>query len=88
MLLDLSDPARVLGRGKYNVLEPREGYEMAGQVPNVVFPSGAVVDQMDPEGFAEKNSKVFIYYGAADTSVCLAFSTLEDLLQAAGLDIS
>jgi beta-1,4-mannooligosaccharide/beta-1,4-mannosyl-N-acetylglucosamine phosphorylase len=79
MLLDLEDPARVVGRGKYNILEPRESYEMTGQVPNVVFPSGAVVEQVDSEGFADPKSEVLIYYGAADTSVCLAFSTIEEL---------
>jgi beta-1,4-mannooligosaccharide/beta-1,4-mannosyl-N-acetylglucosamine phosphorylase len=82
MLLDLEDPTRVLGRGKYNILEPRESYELMGQVPNVVFPSGAIVEKVDPEGFADPKSEVLIYYGAADTCVGLAFSTIEELFQA------
>jgi len=40
VLLDLDDPSRVLARSRNNVLEPRELYELVGQVPNVVFPSG------------------------------------------------
>lgn len=83
MLLDLEDPSRVIARGRYNILEPRETYELLGQVPNVVFPSGAVVDEVDAQGFAESGSSVNIYYGAADTCVCLARTTIDSLLQAA-----
>ncbi len=81
MLLDLENPLKVIARSRYNILEPREMYELVGQVPNVVFPSGAIVEEIDADGFAKLNSKVFIYYGAADTSVCLAFSTIEELIQ-------
>jgi beta-1,4-mannooligosaccharide/beta-1,4-mannosyl-N-acetylglucosamine phosphorylase len=83
MLLDLRDPSRVLGRCPANILEPREIYELAGQVPNVVFPSGMVVESVDAEGFARPASEVKIYYGAADTVVGLATGTVEDLLTAA-----
>ena len=81
-LLDLNDPSIVLARGRYNILEPRELYELAGQVPNVVFPSGAVAEEVDEKGFALLNSKLNVYYGAADTSVCLATSTIEELIAA------
>jgi len=83
MLLDLNDPSKLLGRGKYNILEPRELYELTGQVPNVVFPSGAIVEEQDANGFALNSSEVKIYYGAADTCVGLATSTIEELIQAA-----
>jgi beta-1,4-mannooligosaccharide/beta-1,4-mannosyl-N-acetylglucosamine phosphorylase len=82
LLLDLDQPSRVVARTRYNVLEPREPYETCGQVPNVVFPSGWVVDDIDPEGFARPESPVFLYYGAADTSVGLATSTIGALLSA------
>ena len=82
MLLDLCDPSRVLGRCPANILEPRETYELAGQVPNVVFPSGWVVESVDAEGFARPESEVKIYYGAADTAVGLATGTVSDLLSA------
>ena len=82
-LLALDDPARVLGRSRGNILEPREPYELAGQVPNVVFPSGMVVDEVDAEGFALPSSPVRIYYGAADTAVGLALTTVGELLEAA-----
>ncbi|HNW99942.1 MAG TPA: glycoside hydrolase family 130 protein [Candidatus Cloacimonadota bacterium] len=82
VLLDLEQPQKVLVRGKYNILEPREMYELVGQVPNVVFPSGMIVEEYDEEGYALPNSSVKIYYGAADTSVCLAETTIRDLLDA------
>jgi beta-1,4-mannooligosaccharide/beta-1,4-mannosyl-N-acetylglucosamine phosphorylase len=80
VLLDLADPTRVVARGAFNVLEPRETWELTGQVPNVVFPSGMVVEEMDDDGFAVPDAKVRIYYGAADTVVGLATSTLAELL--------
>ncbi len=82
-LLDLEDPARVLARSRYNILEPRELYELTGQVPNVVFPSGAVVEKYDSQGFAAEESQVFIYYGAADTVVGLAVATIGELIERA-----
>lgn len=82
---DLNDPSIVLYRSKYNILEPRELYEMVGQVQNVCFPSGIIVEEYDNEGYALPSSKVLIYYGAADTSVCLATTTIKDLLDAAKL---
>jgi len=83
VLLDLRDPAKVLGRSRGNILEPREPYELCGQVPNVVFPSGMVVDDFDAEGYALPASAVKVYYGAADTSVALAVTTIGELLAAA-----
>jgi beta-1,4-mannooligosaccharide/beta-1,4-mannosyl-N-acetylglucosamine phosphorylase len=82
-LLDLADPTRVVARGSMNILEPREPYELTGQVPNVVFPTGMIADELDAEGFAPPESRVRIYYGAADTVVCLATTTVGGLLEAA-----
>ncbi len=83
MLLDLNNPLKVIGRSSYNILEPRELYELVGQVPNVVFPSGAIVEKVDNNGFAKLNSRVFVYYGAADTCVGLASTKIEKLIQLA-----
>ncbi|HEX9728875.1 MAG TPA: glycoside hydrolase family 130 protein [Gemmatimonadales bacterium] len=85
VLLDLDDPTRVIARGRNNVLEPREPYELVGQVPNVVFPSGMIVERVDDDGYAEPDSRVLLYYGAADTVVGLATSTVADLLAACRL---
>lgn len=84
MLLDLNDPSKVIRRGNYNILEPRESWELMGQVPNVVFPSGMIVKECDSDGYALPESEVFVYYGAADTCVGLAVSTVAELIQHCG----
>lgn len=70
-LLDLKDPTIVVGRTKTPLLVPKTEYELYGNVPNVVFPSGAVVD----------NGKLLIYYGAADTTCCVAMCDMKELLE-------
>ena len=82
VLLDLDDPAKVIGRSRGNILEPRQPFELSGQVPNVVFPSGLVVEEFDADGYALPSSPVKIYYGAADTAVGLAETTVGELLEA------
>jgi predicted GH43/DUF377 family glycosyl hydrolase len=54
------------------VLGPREPYERVGDVGNVVFPCGWTV--------LEDGDTVRLYYGAADTCVCVADASLRDLL--------
>jgi predicted GH43/DUF377 family glycosyl hydrolase len=73
-LLDLDEPTRVLRRLPRWILSPLAPYERIGDVPNVVFPCGVVHD--------ERSGEVRLYYGAADTSVCLATAQLDDLLAA------
>lgn len=79
-LLDIENPLKLLARSNNNILEPRELFELTGQVPNVVFPSGMIVEEYDSNGFAKLNSKVYIYYGAADTVVGLIESTIRELI--------
>jgi len=50
-LLDLDNPGILIARSRYNILEPRETYETTGQVPNVVFPSGMIVEEYDADGY-------------------------------------
>lgn len=70
VLLDLKDPRKVIYRSKEPIFEPREEYELFGDVPNVVFPTGLV----------EKDGWLYLYYGAADTTVCLATARLDEVL--------
>ena len=63
VLLDLKNPLKIIGRTKAPLLTPEEYYERIGLVPNVVFPSGAILE----------NNFIYLYYGAADTTCCLAF---------------
>jgi beta-1,4-mannooligosaccharide/beta-1,4-mannosyl-N-acetylglucosamine phosphorylase len=81
-VLDRDDPRRVLARTAENILEPRAIYELTGQVPNVVFPSGMTVDRRDNDGCAPPDARVCLYYGAADTAVGLATTTVGALLDA------
>ncbi len=71
----------MISRERFNILEPRELYETVGQVPNVIFPTGLIVDEYDENGFAKLESSVKLYYGAADTSIGLATSTIEGLIK-------
>ena len=69
-LLDLGYPQKIVGRTRHPMLVPREYYEMYGEVPNVIFPSGAMVE----------NNEFYLYYGAADTTVCLATTNVQEML--------
>src|SRR5438067_3887560 len=71
-LLDLDDPRRVLRRGDEWVVGPRATYEVTGDIPNVVFPCGAVLDQV--------SGTLRLYYGAADTCVGLITAQIGDVL--------
>ncbi len=71
MLLDLENPEKVLGYTPHFIFGPEFPYERSGDVPNVVFPCGAVV---------EDDGTVKMYYGAADTCIALAEARLEDLV--------
>ena len=70
VLLDIQDPRKVIGRTTLPLLTPEETYELEGDVPKVIFPSGALV----------KQDRLYVYYGAADTRVALASMHLASLL--------
>jgi predicted GH43/DUF377 family glycosyl hydrolase len=71
-LLDLADPQTVLARTDDWIFGPQAPYERVGDVPNVVFPSGWVLD--------EDGDTLRIYYGAADSVVGVAMASLRALL--------
>lgn len=71
MLLDLDNPEKILGRTDGALLIPEKEYELYGYVPDIVFPSGALV----------KDDTLYAYYGGADTVTCLATCRLEDLIK-------
>ena len=70
VLLDKKNPRRIIGRTEGAFMVPEEYYEKVGQVPNVVFPSGALV----------RGNTLEIYYGAADTHSCVARVNLKQFL--------
>ncbi|MDF2922602.1 MAG: glycosidase [Paenibacillaceae bacterium] len=71
-LLDLDEPWRVKCRSKEYLMAPMEQYERVGDVPNVVFPCAALADAA--------TGRIAVYYGAADTSVALAFVEADEML--------
>ncbi|HEY4477012.1 MAG TPA: hypothetical protein VJB56_00090 [Candidatus Paceibacterota bacterium] len=70
VLLDFENPMNIIGRTDAPLLVPREEYEKYGEVPNIIFPSGALLEK----------GKVHIYYGAADTTCAVASVNLKDLI--------
>lgn len=70
VLLDLKDPTKILATTNAPILVSEEYYEIIGYTPDVVFPSGAIM---------EKNW-IHLYYGAADTTCCLAYIETSSLL--------
>ena len=70
LLLDLEEPWKVLKRGEEPLMVPEEPYETEGFFGNVLFSNGVV----------EKDGKVYVYYGAADESACVAITDLDSLL--------
>lgn len=71
VLLDKDDPFAVKGVTSASLMTPEEYYEKMGLVENVVFPSGALL----------KGNTISLYYGAADTTCCLAYVDKKALLE-------
>jgi predicted GH43/DUF377 family glycosyl hydrolase len=71
-LLDLERPDRVIARSNEWFFGPEAPYERSGDVPQVVFPCGWAL--------LEDGDTLRVYYGAADTSVCVATASLAALL--------
>ncbi len=70
-LLERDNPSVVTGRSLIPLQSPRRNYERIGDVGNVVFACGAIL---------EDDGEVKVYYGAADTAICLSTGMLEDIL--------
>jgi predicted GH43/DUF377 family glycosyl hydrolase len=69
-LLDIEDPTRLLRRTSEWIFGPKAPYERDGDVDDVVFPCGWTV----------RNGIVNMYYGAADSCLCLATANLQHLV--------
>ena len=72
-MLDKDDPSKVVARSNEWVFGPREPYEQSGDVPGVVFPCGWIL--------RDDGDTVHLYYGGADTVVCVAEASLSQILQ-------
>jgi len=72
VLLGSEDPSKIISRCNGPILSPREDYERIGDVNNVVFACGAIV---------EEDRSIKVFYGAADTTICMATGNLDELLE-------
>ena len=70
-LLDLEKPWVVKGKSKEPILSPDMDYERLGDVNNVIFSNGWII---------EDNGDVKIYYSGADMNICLAETNVKYLL--------
>ena len=66
---DLKDPAKVIAEPSGMFIGPR-GAERVGDVSNVVFTNGAIVNE---------KKEVFIYYASSDTRLHVATTTVDKL---------
>lgn len=69
--LDLANPMHVIHRAEEWVFGPKARYERDGDVDDVVFPCGWILD----------GDEIRMYYGAADSCLGLATARLSDLLE-------
>ncbi|MCE5329099.1 glycoside hydrolase family 130 protein, partial [bacterium] len=74
VLLDLSEPSKILARSEKPIIEPHELYEKKGFLENIIFTCGVLYEE----------GKVKIYYGAADTSIAYSEINLGDILSGLG----
>jgi predicted GH43/DUF377 family glycosyl hydrolase len=70
MLLDLKRPQKVLSRSSQPILEPLEWYENEGHKAGIAYPCGAVI----------KDGDLFVYYGGADSMVCVATANADEFI--------
>jgi predicted GH43/DUF377 family glycosyl hydrolase len=82
ILADQANPERLLYRSPNPILSPETEHEIGkgGEIwtPNVVFTCGAVPAQ-DKE-VLDAADEILVYYGAADTYICLATGRIGDLI--------
>lgn len=71
-ILDIDNPSIVKYRSKRFILTPEEIYETTGFVSNVVFPCATLCDC--------ETGRIALYYGAADTNLALAFTTVDTII--------
>ena len=70
-VLDKKNPSKMVSRSNIPILSPREDYERIGDINNLVFSTGAVL---------EDDGELKIYYGVADNCICLGTTKLNDVI--------
>ncbi len=71
VIFSIEDPTKPIARAEKPILTPKTYWERFGQVRNVVF----------AEGLVYFKGKWYLYYGAADTFICVAIAdSINDLI--------
>ncbi|MFC1543452.1 glycoside hydrolase family 130 protein [Candidatus Neomarinimicrobiota bacterium] len=72
-ILDAQNPAKTIGRTDEPILSPRENYERIGDLPNLVFSCGAII---------EPDDEVKLYYGASNSCIAVGTTTVKRIAAA------
>jgi predicted GH43/DUF377 family glycosyl hydrolase len=70
-LLDIENPNKEIARLQFPLFEPYYEWERNGNVPNVVFPTGAFI----------KDEILYIFYGCADKRIGFAEVELKEIIK-------
>ena len=71
MILDYKNPTKILYKSTFPIIEPDQKYENEGCKGGVVYTCGATI----------KDDDLILYYGGADTVVCVATCNLKKFVQ-------
>jgi predicted GH43/DUF377 family glycosyl hydrolase len=70
-ILKADEPDKVVGRSDVPLLAPHTLYERVGDVSNLVFACGAILDK----------GQLTVYYGASDSCICIGSAPLEKVVE-------
>lgn len=71
MILDYKDPTKILYKSTFPIIEPDRIYENEGYKGGIVYTCGATI----------KGDNLILYYGGADTVVCVATCNLKEFIK-------
>jgi predicted GH43/DUF377 family glycosyl hydrolase len=72
LLVDKENPGNCITRGQSWIFGPEETEDIVGDVANAVFPCGYTI--------GKDGDTLRLYYGAADTSICVATGSVKAML--------
>lgn len=72
-ILDGENPDKMIDRTNIPILSPREDYERVGDLSNVVFCTGAII---------ENDTELRLFYSGADSCLCLGSTTIDEVVNA------
>ena len=70
-ILDKDDPSLVVKRTNIPILAPREYYERIGDINNLIFSCGAIVE----------GNMLKLYYGASHSCICLGTTNIDYIME-------